>query len=140
VGDISKQDHDFEPGIRHSGLFWTISVPADTVHSNLPAGHARYHMHHQHVPDHHDFFNAVSPHPEKRPGVVSFDVRYSATGPRAHIRDTTFGFKGLFAPAELHIDFRATDRGSGVVWHSVRDGQNTVVGGMGHERNGVFFG
>lgn len=109
------------------------------MHSNLPAGHARYHMHHKHVPDFHDFFNAISPDPETRPGVVSFDVRYSATGPRSHIRDRTFGFKGLFAPADLHIDFTARDIGSGVVWHSVRDGQNTVSGGMGHERNGVFF-
>lgn len=139
MGDPTTQVHDFEPGIRRSGLFWTIAVPDDAVHSNLPAGHARFHMRHKRIPDYHDFFNAVSPHPASRPGVVSFDVRWNATAPRSHMRDRTFGYRGVYAPAEVHIDFRAKDVHRNVVYHSRGDGQTTVGGGMGHERNGVYF-
>ena len=107
--------------------------------SNLAAGHARFHLDNQRVPDFHDFFNAVSPHPQSRPGLVSFDVRYAAKGAASHLRDATFGFEGLFAPATVHIDFEARDLPSGVVYRSVSGGQRVVGGGMGHEQNGAFF-
>ena len=139
MGDLTNQVHDFEPGIRQSGLFWTIPVPAAAVESDLDAGTARYHLQGEHVPDFHDFFNAVSPHARRRPGVVDFDVQFTAVGPRAQIRDKKFGFSGLFAPAQLHIDFAARDLDSDVSYHSVSDGQVTVGGGMGREQNGIFF-
>lgn len=114
-------------------------MPAGAAHSNLPSGKARYHLRHWHIPDYHDFGNSVSPNPTSRPGLVTFDVRFSATGPRKHIHDRTFDFKGLFAPADVHIDFHVRDLADGPAWRSVSDGQTTVGGGMGHERNGVFF-
>jgi hypothetical protein len=92
-----------------------------------------------HIPDFHDFFNAVSPHPRRRPSVVDFDVEYTATGPQADIRDKKFGFTGQFAPADLHIEFAARNLDSDVSYHSVSDGQVTVGGGIGQERNGIFF-
>jgi hypothetical protein len=107
--------------------------------SNLATGHGRFHLDDQHVPDFHDFFNAISPHPQTKPGLVSFDVHYGAKGSATHLRDATFGFEGSCAPAGLHIDFEARDLPSGVIYRSVAEGQRVVGGGMGHEQNGVFF-
>ena len=139
MGDLTNQVHDWEPGIRQSGLFWTIPVPAEAVEADLAAGRARFRMEGVHIPDFHDFFSAVSPHPRRRPSVVDFDVEFTATGPQAAIRDKKFGFTGLYAPAELHIDFAARNLDGHVSYNSVSDGQLTVGGGMGQERNGIFF-
>lgn len=131
--------HDWEPGIRQSGLFWTIPVPAEAVEADLATGRARFRMEGVHIPDFHDFFSAVSPHPRRRPSVVDFDVEYTATAPPAEIRDKKFGFEGRFAPADLHIEFAARNLDGDVSYHSVGDGQVTVGGGIGQEQNGIFF-
>jgi hypothetical protein len=31
VGDLKTQVHDFEPGIKASGLFWTIAMSRDAM-------------------------------------------------------------------------------------------------------------
>jgi len=91
------------------------------------------------MPDYHDFFNALSPSPARKPGHVSFDVRWSGTTPQTTIRDKVFGFKGTFAAGDARISFSAHDDGAGVVYHSNPDGQKAVSAGVGRERNGVFF-
>jgi hypothetical protein len=91
------------------------------------------------MPDFHDFLNAVSPSPKITPGHVTFDVRWDGHGKRRRIRDGAFGFAGEFRPARGHIDFRVSDDGTGVVYTSDGHDQKTVSGGVGHERNGVFF-
>jgi hypothetical protein len=139
VGDPSGQVHDFEPGIRRSGLFWTIPISPLALDADPAQGRARFRANRLAVPDFHDFFNAVSPSPNSRPGHVSFDVRWTGTAPRAKIRDKVFGFKGNFVAGDVRISFSAHDDGSGVAYHSNPDGQTTVSGGVGHERNGVFF-
>jgi hypothetical protein len=97
------------------------------------------HKRHLAMPDFHDIVNAISPSPKSRPGHVSFDVRWDGHDRRQRIRDDAFGFAGEFRPARAHIDFRVSDDGSGVVYTSDAHGQTTVSGGIGHERNGVFF-
>ena len=102
--------------------------------------HARMHARHLPMPDFHDFVNAVSPSPKTKHGHVSFDVRWRGDEhDRKRIRDKTFGFVGEYVPTKGHIDFRASDDTSGVVYTSQPHGQTTVSGGIGHERNGVFF-
>jgi hypothetical protein len=91
------------------------------------------------MPDFHDLLNAVSPSPKVKPGHVTFDVRWNGHGPKRRIRDGAFRFTGEFRPAQAHIDFRVSDDGSGVVYTSDTNGQKTVSGGIGRERNGVFF-
>jgi hypothetical protein len=91
------------------------------------------------MPDFHDFLNAVSPSPKTTPGHVTFDVRWDGHDGRRHIRDDAFGFVGDFRPVQAHIDFRVSDDGSDVVYTSDAHRQKTVSGGIGHERNGVFF-
>ena len=102
--------------------------------------HARMHARHLPMPDFHDFVNAVSPSPKTKHGHVSFDVRWRGDEhDRKRIRDKTFGFVGEYVPTKGHIDFRASDDNGGVVYTSQPHGQTTVSGGIGHERNGVFF-
>ena len=139
MGDLENQVHDFNPGVKRSGLFWTIPMSTDHFHSNIPAGHSRFHARHQRMPDYHDFFNAVAPGGPSEPGHVSYDVRWTANGAHQRLRDATFGFRGRFTPCDTRISFRVSDDAGEVVYHSLDDGQITVGGVIGHERNGVFF-
>jgi hypothetical protein len=101
---------------------------------------ARMQAHQLAMPDFHDFLNAVSPSPTTKHGHVSFDVRWRGhEHDRKRIRDKTFGFVGEYVPTEGHIDFRVSDDESSVIYTSQPHGQTTVSGGIGHERNGVFF-
>jgi hypothetical protein len=97
----------------------------------------------QNVPvrDFFNFFNAIekTPNPPPAPSHVSFDVRWQGGGPRQKVSDTSFDFGGEFVPGPVSISFTATDDGSGIVYTSLVSGQNTVSGGVGHERNGVYF-
>ena len=141
VGDPSQQDHDWEPGIAPSGLFWTIPFPANAMSANPGTGVARLVGDGVTVDDYHDFFNAISdsPDPAPRPSLVSFDVRWSGHGDRLKVRDSDFGFAGEYVSGEAAITFTARDNDSDVVYSSAADGQTTVSAGVGHERNGVFF-
>jgi hypothetical protein len=92
------------------------------------------------MPDFGDFGNAVSgPHPATTPGHVSFTVTWLGGGKRTRIRDGVFGFAGEFVDGPMQIEFDVTDDGSGVRYSADADGQATIGGGVGHERNGVFF-
>ena len=94
---------------------------------------------HMAMPDFHDIVNALSPSPKTKPGHVSFDMRWDGHDRRRRIRDNAFRFAGEFRPVQAHINFRVADDGSDVVYASDAHGQKTVSGGIGHERNGVFF-
>ena len=138
MGDPTTQVHDFEPGIRPSGLFWTTRIGHDAVDVQ-DLDDARMRKTHLAMPDFHDIVNALSPSPATRPGHVSFDVRWDGHDRRRRIRDDAFRFVGEYRPVQAHIDFRVSDDGSDVVYTSDAHGQKTVSGGIGHERNGVFF-
>jgi hypothetical protein len=132
--------HDFEPGIKRSGLFWTIPVPPSAIAADPGTGRARLHMQNLAVPDFHDFFNAISPFPGSRPAHVSFDVRWAGGGDSTEIRDETFGFEGDYVAGDASVRFIAYDDDRrAVLYTSDPGGQNTISAGVGLERNGVFF-
>ena len=136
---MTKQKHDWEPGIKRSGLFWTIPMSASGF-SHRGGSHARFHAQGLAMTDYHDFINAISQSPAKRPGHVSFDVRWTGTGGRQRIRDATFGFAGDYVGGTATIAFTARDDGRNVVYTSEPHGQTTVgSSAVGFERNGVFF-
>ena len=141
MGDFSNsvQLHDFEPGIAPSGLFWTMPAQDDAIDVEAREGHARLRMRNVRVPDFHDFANAVSPNPVSESGHASFDVRWRPNGAPVTIHDDTFGFAGRFVPGASTISFTVRDDRSGVVYCSDGGPQITVSGGVGRERNGVFF-
>lgn len=140
MGDPNTQVHDFEPGIKPSGLFWTMRIGHDAVEVDDDLDQAQMHRRHLPMPDYHDIINAVSSSPKTRPGHVSFDVRWRGDEhARKRIRNATFGFEGEYRPSVAQIRFRVSNDDSDVVYTSSPDSQKTVSGGIGHERNGVFF-
>ncbi len=139
MGDPEAQVHDFEPGIKPSGLFWTIPVPRSAGVVDPGTGTARFRMQNVAVPDFGNFFNAISPFPSTLPGHVSFDVHWAGGGEATEVRDPEFGFEGTYVGSEATISFRAyDDNRRGVVFAS-NPGQSNVSAGVGSERNGVFF-
>jgi hypothetical protein len=144
VGDFngSTQVHDFEPGITASGLFWTIPISDDAFRAKPGIGRARFQARHLAVADYHDFLNAVGLNPTPISSVlshVSFDVRWDGGGNSTKVHDSTFGFEGRFVDGPVSIQFTAAQDGSDVSYRSDPANQITVSGGVGHERNGIFF-
>ena len=82
---------------------------------------------------------SLSLSPSGGPGHVTFDVHWMRGGVVQKINDATFGFAGQFIPSIAAIRFAASDDGTGVVYTSDNAGQVTIGGGVGKERNGVFF-
>jgi len=142
VGDPTRQQHDWEPGIEDSGLFWTIPIGDGAVDVDPSSGEARFRGQSVKVTDYHDFFNAVGivNGPTPLPSRVSYDVRWSGTGASQAIRDATFGFVGDYVPSKASISFVAMDDHGTVIYRSDPDGQSNVgQPAVGTERNGVFF-
>ena len=148
VGDPTHQQHDWEPGIASSGLFWTIPIARSALGVDPGSGQARLRAENVAVTDYHDFFNAVlGGGPTPLPSHVSFDVRWAGGGRRQKIRDETFGFVGNYVTGPATISFTASDDGGGVIYTSDPAGQYNPAGdqggagspAVGHERNGVFF-
>jgi len=140
VGDPTQQQHDWEPGIKPSGLFWTVPISPSAINVNAHKGRARLRARHVAVSDFHDFFNSISPNPTVQPAHVSFDVQWPGGGPTTTIHDDTFGFSGRFVESNATIEFTAVTDNSSVIYRSDSDGQtNFAPAGVGRERNGVFF-
>jgi hypothetical protein len=135
----SEQVHDFEPGIAPSGLFWTVRAPDHVIDAQPALGRAEMSVPNMPLRDFHDIINAISPDPVSVPARATFDVTWRPAGPLTRIRDDTFGFSGRYIPTAATVRFAVQDSGSGVVYTSNDAGQVTVSGGVGHERNGVFF-
>lgn len=148
MGDPSKQHHDWEPGVRRSGLAWTIPIASSWLQVNAQTGAARMHARNVPVPDFHDFQSAVlGGGPKPVPSHVSFDCRWAGHGDARRVTDKTFGFTGRFITGPATITFRAANDGSPVVYTSDPDGQRNPgpdengagSPAVGRERNGVFF-
>jgi hypothetical protein len=148
VGDPTHQQHDFEPGIARTGLFWTIRIPRSAVSYDARTGRARFHARNVRVKDHHDILSAIQGGgPRPIPSQVSFDVRWHGRGQHRKIRDKKFGFEGQYITGPATVSFTAKRDGSDVVYRSVATGQyNPTVKQMGagspavgRERNGIFF-
>ena len=131
--------HDFEPGIKPSGLFWTIPIDRSAIALDPVTGRARFHMQNLAVPDYHDFFSAISPSPESVPGLVSFDVRWAGGGDRTNVRDVAFDFAGEYVTGATTIDFVVSSNGGPAISSDANGQTNVGSPGVGHERNGVFF-
>src|SRR5262249_32815148 len=100
------QIHDFNPGIKPDGLFWTLALPdgggaVTPGRGSAPGGGAAVA-----VTDYHDFGNAIGgggpgiPGPSV-PARVSFTVVWSGVLSRANVRNTASpldggGFAGEF--------------------------------------------
>ena len=140
MGDFFQQQHDWEPGILPSGLFWTIPISPAAIIVNQNTGTATLRATDLAVPDYGNFFNAISPTPDPPPvpSHVSFEVTWPGHGAVTEIDDDVFDFGGRFVISDATIAFSAHNDGAGVVYRSNPDGQISFDAGVGRERNGIF--
>ena len=79
MGGPGDQFHDFNPGIKPSGLFWTVAFDPSTFDSIPGQGRARLKVPNMAMPDYHDIFNAVLGG-SSVPGHVAFEVTWAGGG------------------------------------------------------------
>ena len=136
TGALKGQVHDFNPGIRPSGLFWIQPVSEDALHVDLEDGEATLSVHHLAERDYHTLPNslAVPPGPFD-PASVSFEMHFEAFGPTMSVTRSDQGFRGEFRFSNVDIEWSA--KVGDFRFKSVTTMNVDSV--MGSERNGVFF-
>jgi hypothetical protein len=131
------QVHDFNPGIRESGLFWTQPVAGDSVTFDLQHGDASLTGEDLDEEDYHNLHNALLDGPSD-PASVSFEMRWAALSDPMNITDPVHRFTGRFRLCTVRIEWTA----DAPDFHFVSDPASTthnVRSVIGRERNGVFF-
>jgi hypothetical protein len=136
TGALTGQVHDFNPGIRPSGLFWIQPVPEEALDVDLEAGEAALSIDDLAERDYHTLPNslAVPPGPFD-PASVSFEMHFKAFGPTMTVTRSDQGFRGKFRFSKVDIEWSAKV-GS---FRFESDTTMNVDSVMGSERNGVFF-
>jgi hypothetical protein len=133
----SGQVHDFNPGIRESGLFWTQPVSEDALDVDLEDGTATLKVTDLDEEDYHNLLNALQDGPSE-PASVSFKMRWTATAPAIRVTDSVHGFTGRFRISTVKIEWTAQTP----TFEFVSDAANITINVssvIGRERNGVFF-
>ena len=139
VGSVPAvgQIHDYSPGTSESGLFWTIAVPPEAVEfaSDLQSG--SYRQTNLELIDAYNLVNSLADGPSE-PGVVTFEVDWTATGPFVPVRSEDHGFEGEFREAPATVSWSGNTANSSFI-SAPAASSNPVFGFIGRERNGVFF-
>lgn len=134
----TNQVHDFNPGIRESGLFWTVPVSEDDMAVDLDKGTATLALHHFDTDDYGNLRNALTDGPEVD-ATISFHMKWKATGDPFSVSDSVHTFRGQFSFATVAIEWNATVPSSGFSFASDPSTNVTVKGVIGSEKNGIFF-
>jgi len=133
----SGQIHDFNPGIRAGGLFWTQPVSADTLEVDLQRGTATLSQDDLDEEDYHNLHNALLDGPSD-PASVSFEMRWTAVESSMKVTDPVHKFTGKFRISTVEIAWSA--KVGSFVFVSDPPGSTVNVSSViGRERNGVFF-
>src|SRR6266851_2308377 len=80
------QVHDFNPGIRESGLFWTQPVSEDALEVDLAGGTATLALDDLDEEDYHNLLNALLDGPSDSAS-VSFEMRWKAIAEPMNVTD-----------------------------------------------------
>ena len=131
---LTSQVHDFNPGIRDSGLFWTVPVDRGGVRVNLGSGEASLHVADLDVEDYHDVVNALKDGPSVE-ATVSFDVHWHGVKDRVKLRNRDVGFAGEYVRNAASLVWSASEKGFSFSSEPLTSAFATI----GHERNGAFF-
>lgn len=133
---IVGQIHDYSPGIAEDGLFWTIAVPPEAVGFDPDLQTGFYRQTELDLVDAYNIPNALAGGPDV-PGRVSFEVRWSATGPPTPVRNEPHGFVGEFRESRVTVAWSGkTDTSS--FESDPAASSKSIYGFIGRERNGVF--
>src|SRR5712692_9025106 len=115
------QVHDFNPGIRESGLFWTQPVSEDALEVDLAGGTATLAL---------DDLDGPSDSAS-----VSFEMRWKAIAEPMNITDSVHGFTGRYQISAVQIEWSA--KAPRFEFVSDPAGTTTNVSSViGRERNG----
>jgi hypothetical protein len=131
---------DFNPGVRQNGLFWTVVMGDDDVNVDLAAGTATLHGRDLHIKDYHEFENAILGNGEPAtPSLVSFTVKWTATGGVQHFENPSQQYRGVLRPAMAQMDWTAR---SGIFEYTSAPLETSATdpfAWLGTESNGSFF-
>jgi len=133
----NTQVHDFNPGIRESGLFWTQPIAEDTLQVDLEKGTASLMQDDLDEEDYHNLLNALTDGPSDSAS-VSFEMQWNAIGKPMNVTDSVHMFTGRFSLCAVQIEWSATAPGFSFVSDAAKTTVN-VRSVIGRERNGVFF-
>jgi len=128
--------HDFNAGISHSGLFWTVPIPDEAL--VVRGQTARLHLRNLKVVDSFTFLGST-----EVPATVSFDIIWRATGKMLHFRPESSDpadphhFAGNFRLAVATGSFSGSEAGLSFEGNG---SSAETFGELGRERNGVFLG
>ena len=131
----TNQIHDYNPGIRPSGLFWTVPVDESALQFDVAAGTARLALTDFDTDDYHNLENALKDGPEDD-GSITFDMTWRAKGAPFNVSDPVHHFEGRYSLASVDISWSA--RTGGFSFTS-SPGVTQVKSVFGRERNGIFF-
>lgn len=131
----TNQVHDFNPGIRTSGLFWTTDINPAAANFNGPR--ASLAVNDQPMSDYFTLENALTGAIPPVPGVVSYSIEWHAEGRPVRVRNSDLPMEATFARGTAATEWR----GRAGDWEFVTDPADTSVTAFaeyGRERNGVF--
>ncbi|HEV2033245.1 MAG TPA: hypothetical protein VGU71_03445 [Candidatus Dormibacteraeota bacterium] len=131
----SGQVHDFNPGIRESGLFWTLPVSEDVL--EVEDGTVTLAVNDLDQEDYHTLANALHDGPSD-PSSVSFEMRWKASAGPIQVTDPVHKFTGKFRISTVQIEWSAKAPNFEFV-SDPAGSSNNVSSVFGRERNGVFF-
>lgn len=134
----TNQVHDFNPGIRQSGLFWTVPVPEDALAVDIPGGTATLALDDFDTDDYGNLRNALTGGSEVDAS-ISFTMKWTATGKPFNVSDPVHTFAGRFSLATVGIEWSASVPSSGFSFTSDPSSNVNVKSVIGRERNGIFF-
>lgn len=103
---MGNQIHDFNPGVRQNGLFWTTVVPGDAVEVDLDAGTGAIEVSDLFQKDFFDFENAIlgngaTPEPSR----VSFRVEWNAVEPPIEVDNPAQRYRGARSAAMAQMSW-----------------------------------
>lgn len=131
----TSQLHDFNPGIRDSGLFWTVPIDRGAVRVNLVDGSASLHVDDLDVEDYGNVVNALKDGPSLAAS-VSFDASWSGVTERVKISNPATDFGGEYIRNSATLVWSGSNS-SGFSFQA--DASAAGFATIGHERNGSFF-
>jgi hypothetical protein len=133
----SNQVHDFNPGIRPSGLFWIQPVDEDSLDVDLEDGAATLSVQNLVETDYTTLHNSLTGG-SGVPASVSFKLTWKATGAPMNVTDSVHGFKGEFSLCNASLEWSAKAPHFEFASDPASSSTN-VRSVIGRERNGVFF-
>jgi hypothetical protein len=119
------------------GLFWTVSIPMDSVEVHPGAGEAIYKASNLLIQDWPTFDQSLSGSPGA-PAIVSFEVRWSGADQHVNIKDSAARFGGEFVRGSAQMEWTASV-GDYRFQSDPIDTSFSSFASVGTERNGVFF-